>query len=51
MAAMHARVDFLATLNRKHFLDDPQVAARSGLRIGTPGDALAYIRDRLTHTE
>ena len=33
--------------NRKHFLDDPQVAASSGLRIGTPGDALAWVRARI----
>ena len=43
-AAELAKVDFLVTLNRKHFLDDPGVAARSGLRIGTPGDALAWLR-------
>ncbi len=44
LAAMHARVDFLATLNRRHFIDDPAVARRSGLRIGTPGDALHWFR-------
>jgi hypothetical protein len=44
VAAMDARVDFLVTLNRRHFLDDPGVAERSGLRIGTPGDALAWVR-------
>jgi predicted nucleic acid-binding protein len=47
VAAMTARVDYLVTLNRKHFLDDPQVAERSGLRIGTPGDALAWVRAKL----
>jgi predicted nucleic acid-binding protein len=47
LAAMDAGVDYLVTLNRKHFLDDPQVAARSGLRIGTPGDALAWVRARI----
>ena len=41
VAAMQARVDFLVTLNRRHFLDDPGVSARSGLTIGIPGDALA----------
>jgi len=40
-------VDFLATHNRKHFLDDPKVAELSGLRIGTPGDALAWVRENL----
>ena len=44
LAAVQAQVDFLVTLNRKHFLDDAQVALRSGLRIGTPGDALAWVR-------
>jgi predicted nucleic acid-binding protein len=45
VAAMHAGVDYLVTLNRRHFIDDPAVAAHSGLRIGTPGDALAWVRE------
>jgi len=48
LAAMKARVDYLATHNRKHFLDDPKVAEKSGLQIGTPGDALAWIREKLS---
>jgi len=44
VAAAAANVDFLATLNKRHFLDDPNVAHRSGLHIGTPGDALAWVR-------
>ena len=51
LAAMQARVDYLVTLNRRHFLDDPQVAQRSGLRIGTPGDALAWVRGQLRWVE
>jgi predicted nucleic acid-binding protein len=47
LAAMKAKVDYLATHNRKHFLDNPKVAERSGLKIGTPGDVLAWLRDRL----
>jgi hypothetical protein len=47
VAAMLARVDYLVTLNRRHFIDDPKVAARSGLPIGTPGDALAWVRRQL----
>jgi hypothetical protein len=47
MAAMQAKVDFLVTLNRSHFQDDPGVSQRSGLRIGTPGDALAWLRQQL----
>ena len=47
LAAMKAKVDYLATHNRKHFLDDPKVSERSGLRIGTPGDVLAWLGDNL----
>jgi predicted nucleic acid-binding protein len=46
-AALKAKVDFLVTHNRKHFLDDPKVGDKSGLKIGTPGDALAWIRETL----
>ncbi len=48
LAAMKAEVDYLATLNRTHFIDDPDVAVRTGLRIGTPGDALQWIRGQLS---
>jgi predicted nucleic acid-binding protein len=51
LAAMRAKVDFLVTLNRRHFLDDPQVSQHSGLRIGTPGDALAWVRGQLSFIE
>jgi predicted nucleic acid-binding protein len=47
VAAMQAGVDYLVTLNRRHFTDDPEVARRSGLRIGMPGDALAWVREQL----
>jgi predicted nucleic acid-binding protein len=47
VAAAQAEVDYLVTLNRKHFLDDPQAAVRSGLRIGSPGEALAWVRGQL----
>ena len=47
LAAMKANVDYLTTHSRKHFLEDPQVAERSGLRIGTPGDVLAWLRENL----
>ncbi|MCL7453895.1 MAG: PIN domain-containing protein [Anaerolineae bacterium] len=50
VAAMQVRTDYLVTLNRRHFLDDPAVADRSGLRIGTPGDALAWARQCLAET-
>lgn len=45
VAAMKAQVDFLVMLNRRHFIDDPQVSIRSSLRIGTPGDALEWFRE------
>jgi predicted nucleic acid-binding protein len=45
--AVKASVDYLVTLNRKHFLTDPKVAKESGLRIGTPGDALIWMREQL----
>jgi predicted nucleic acid-binding protein len=48
LAAMQDKVDYLVTLNRKHFMDDPGVAQRSGLRIGTPGEALSWIRKQLS---
>jgi len=48
LAAMKAKVDYLATHDRKHFLDDPKVAERSGIKIGTPGDVIAWIRENLT---
>jgi predicted nucleic acid-binding protein len=48
VSAYLAQAGFLATLNVKHFIDDPQAALRSGLRIGTPGDALAWAREQLT---
>jgi predicted nucleic acid-binding protein len=43
IAATKAEVDYLVTFNRRHFIGDASVAARSGLRIGTPGDALFYV--------
>ena len=51
VAASLARVDFLVTLNTRHFLVNPNVARKSGLRIGTPGDALAWVRNQLAKKE
>lgn len=47
LSAMKSHVDYLATHNRKHFLNDPKVAEKAGLKIGTPGDVLAWIRENL----
>ena len=51
VAAMKEKVDFLVTFNRRHFIDDPQVAIRAGLRIGTPGDAIQWFRDQRAQAE
>jgi predicted nucleic acid-binding protein len=51
VAAMKAGVDYLVTLDRRHFLDDPAVAKRSGLRIGTPHTALTWLRNRMRITD
>lgn len=47
LAAMQAHVDYLATHNKKHFIDDPKVTERAGIKIGTPGDVLAWLREKL----
>ena len=47
LAAIKAKVDYLATHDHKHFLDDPKVSERSGIKIGTPGDVLAWLRENL----
>jgi predicted nucleic acid-binding protein len=50
VAAMRVKTEYLVTLNTRHFLDDPIVAGRSRLRIGTPGDALSWVRRTLAET-
>ncbi len=47
VAAIKVKTDALVTLNRRHFIEDTEVARRSGLRIGTLGDALAWVRAEL----
>jgi len=47
LAAMLAKTDFLVTLNHKHFIDDPSVAKNAGIRIGTPGEALKWVRGKM----
>ncbi len=47
LAAMENKVDHLATHDRKHFLADSKIEERSGIKIGTPGDVLAWIRENL----
>ncbi len=48
LAAIKAKVDYLATHDHKHFLNDPKVAERAGIKIGTPGDVLAWIRESIS---
>jgi predicted nucleic acid-binding protein len=48
LAAMKANVDYLVTHNRVHFMDDPDVAVKANLRIGTPGDALNWVRRQIS---
>ena len=43
-AAVIAHPHWLVTLDTKDFIEPPEVAARSGLHIGTPGDLLKEIR-------
>ena len=51
LSAMKANVDYLVTHNRVHFIDDPDVAIKVNLRIGTPGDALDWVRGQLSSIE
>jgi predicted nucleic acid-binding protein len=44
LAAIKAKVDYFTTHDHKHFLDDPKVAQRAGIKFGTPGDVLAWLR-------
>jgi predicted nucleic acid-binding protein len=47
LSAMQAKVDYLATHNRRHFLNDPKVAEKSKLQIGTPGDIVMWLREQI----
>jgi predicted nucleic acid-binding protein len=42
--AWYSQVDFLVTLDRAHFLDDPNLAQEVPFPLGTPGDCLAWLR-------
>ena len=43
-AAIDANVDFVATFDRQHLIDPPQVSSRSGLNIETPSTILNQLR-------
>jgi predicted nucleic acid-binding protein len=49
-AAIAAKADYLVTLDRQHFLENEPLKARVPLRIGTPGDCLAWLRAGLGET-
>ncbi len=46
-AAMVARPDVFVTGNTRHFLDNPEVARVSGLRIMTPAQFMDYLRAKI----
>ncbi len=47
LAAIKAKVDYLATHDKKHFLNDSKIEKRAGIKIGTPRDVLNWIRENL----
>jgi predicted nucleic acid-binding protein len=44
-AAAKAKVGYLVTWDRKHFIDDPKVAEKSGLMILTPDKLMAIAKE------
>jgi hypothetical protein len=48
LAAMRAEVDYLVTHNRLHFIDDPEVAVKTNLRIGAPEDAPNWVQRQIS---
>jgi predicted nucleic acid-binding protein len=43
--AVKARVDYLVTWDRKHFIDDERVARESGLKIVTPDEVMTITQE------
>ena len=48
--ALSAKVDYFVTLDRQHFVDNPR-AETLPFPVGTPGDFLAWLRERLRSGE
>lgn len=48
--ALAAEVDYLVSLDRKHLVGNPRASALP-FPVGTPGDFLAWFRDRLTSSK
>ena len=46
-AAMTANVNYVATFDKRHLIDPPEVGEKSGSRIDTPGNILHQIRGPL----
>jgi predicted nucleic acid-binding protein len=46
-AAWDAGADYFVTLDKAHFLFNPAVRSVVPFKVGTPGDCLAWIRERL----
>jgi len=44
-AAKKANVNFLATFDRKHLIDPPEVSRKSGVNTATPGDILKLLKE------
>jgi len=47
-AAQSSGADYFVTLDRAHFLDNPALKSAVPFPIGTPGDFLAWYRERIT---
>ena len=46
-AAKKGKVDLLVTLDRKHLLENPDIASYIGIRIVTPKEAFELIKNRI----
>ena len=51
LSAIKANLDYLVMHNRAHLIDDPDVAIKAKLRIGTPRDTLDWVRIQLSARE
>ena len=47
-AALDCGTDYLVTLDRKHFLDNQPLKEAVPFPVGTPGDFLAWYREKIT---
>jgi hypothetical protein len=45
-AAIKANTEYLATYDRKHLIDPPEISEKSGLRITTPDRILQAIQEQ-----